>query len=595
MADRLPSRAQPFQTMTPATMKELQFRMREDKSSPLEQSSAVMKWDNETQSLVANNVYSEKGNSKAVIESYNKSYETSMNNNRLQWKNHLNPLTLRYAAEVYPYGGGIAPARELGKHEITLSYLGSPAGAKLIALHQGEYGFESSERFQTTKEPTLFQDDQLKEQMISQLVSGEYDSRKEMVIPVLPYPIRTNNETLNPNSPDYFHDEGNFKLGTIEEAVRKNPDYWNQKIPGLDASDAPLDNYQKELIWREHIDKEVTTRLFDLKEKFPLNTDTYVPTLVPGVEPQVGVWNQYAEWDGEQSPSEFRAANTTMAPATHSMDDEGYVVSARAKELIGAIAADKTMIQNGLMPVDNPEETIDSMDNTLTSLRNGNQIYPNWRSVEGEYNPDSKYDIESAAWFWDGAADQCPEFAGRFNRHELTREWAAREQENAIKQGKWETNYLFPEFEPGLWSDVDTINKKYLDQYVEPDADINVPRDSYNHPRMVAIRENTSQGMSSAANLLATNNIQREEEKTYSEGRDSNTARHRMVQNMKIDMDKLYETNAMGNPVLVTKAENPEQGLIIEDFVKDPTWKEYAKVKGDLDNYTDQSGQQTRD
>ena len=69
MADRLPSRAQPFQTMTPATMKELQFRMREDKSSPLEQSSAVMKWDNETQSLVANNVYSEKGNSKAVIES----------------------------------------------------------------------------------------------------------------------------------------------------------------------------------------------------------------------------------------------------------------------------------------------------------------------------------------------------------------------------------------------------------------------------------------------------------------------------------------------------------------------------------------------
>ena len=247
------------------------------------------------------------------------------------------------------------------------------------------------------------------------------------------------------------------------------------------------------------------------------------------------------------------------------------------------------------MPVDNPEETIDSMDNTLTSLRNGNQIYPNWRSVEGEYNPDSKYDIESAAWFWDGAADQCPEIAGRFNRHELTREWAAREQENAIKQGKWETNYLFPEFEPGLWSDVDTINKKYLDQYVEPDADINVPRDSYNHPRMVAIRENTSQGMSSAANLLATNTIQREEEKTYSEGRDSNTARHRMVQNMKIDMDKLYETNAMGNPVLVTKAENPEQGLIIEDFVKDPTWKEYAKGKGDLDNYTDQSGQKTRD
>ena len=60
-------------------------------------------------------------------------------------------------------------------------------------------------------------------------------------------------------------------------------------------------------------------------------------------------------------------------------------------------------------------------------------------------------------------------------------------------------------------------------------------------------------------------------------------------------MQKLIKETLTIAAQLVTKAENPEQGLIIEDFVKDPTWKEYAKVKGDLDNYTDQSGQQTRD
>ena len=75
---------------------------------------------------------------------------------------------------------------------------------------------------------------------------------------------------------------------------------------------------------------------------------------------------------------------------------------------------------------------------------------------------------------------------------------------------------------------------------------------------MVDLRQNTKQGMSSAANLLATNNVQRDEEITYSDGRDSNTARHRMAQRMQIDMDKLSLTNEMGNPTYITTHENKE-------------------------------------
>ena len=594
MADRLPSRAQPFRQLTPSTMKSMQLRMREDKSTPIERSLAETRWDPETGTRVMTSEFT-KGDSKAVIKSFEESYDTRMSNNRLQWKNHLNPLTLRYAAEVYPYGGGIAPARELGKHELTLSYLGSPTAAKIIALHQSDNGFESSDKFKTTGEPSLLQDEQLKQQMINQLVSGTRTEDGNKIVPLLPYPIRQTQERLDPTDRSYFYGENNFRLGTIEDAVRSNPDYWNDKIPSLGASGQPLDDGQKELIWREHIDKNVAPALYDLRTRFPLNTDTYVPTLIKGSEPTLQVWTgDGVKWDGVQSPEEFRKANTILEPATHSMDDNGNVVSARSKELMGAIAADKTMIEEGLMPVDNPQEAVEQMNATLNSLQAGNQVYASWRSIDG-FNPDSSAEINYAAQFWGGAEDQCKEYYDNNNSKDLRERWQAREQEIAIKQGKWETNYLFPEFEPGLWSSVDTINKKYLDDFVDADTDTNLPRDSYNNPLMVDLRENTAQGMSSAANLLATNNMQKDEEITYSDGRDSNTARHRMAQNMKIDMEKLSMTNEMGNPTYITRTEDPERGLIIEDFVKDPTWKEYAKVKGDLDNYTDQSGQKTRD
>jgi hypothetical protein len=515
----------------------------------------------------------------------------------MQWENHLNPLTLRYAAEVYPYGGGLAPVREMGNHELILGYLGSPATAKLIALHQNEYGSKASEQYKTTGEPTFIEDEQLRREMINQLVSGFEDPNLGHV-PVLPYPIREVKGELDPKDRSYFYQQGHFRLGTLEDAVRSNPMYWNDKIPALQATEAPLDDNQKELIWKEHIDPEITPGLHDLTQ-FPLTTEIEVPSLVPGTSPTLPVWNQHAEWDGEMSPDEFRKANTIEAPATHRMDEDGYVVSARAKELIGAIAADKTMIEKGLMTVDNPEETLAEMDATLNSLRAGNKVHESWRAVDSGYNPANAMEIEAAAWFWGGAGDQCPEYADKHDEKVLKTEWNKREQQIAMKQGKWETNYLFPEFEPGLWSDVDTINEKYLDKFYELDdksgQEINFPRDGYNHPRMVFLREETLGGMDSAANLVATNKAHKDEEITYAQGRDANTPRHRMAQNMRFGLDKFDDYDEMGNPKFVTHIDNPEQGLVIGDFVKDPTWKKYAKIKGDLDSFNDQSGQKTRD
>ena len=592
---KLPARRRD-DTFDMSSIKKMQFRMAERGTSSKENSMATMVWDPETNTAVPSKLFP-KGDSKAMVESFNQSYDTRMSNNRLQWENHLNPLTLRYAAEVYPYGGGVAPAREMGNHELVLGYLGSPATAKLIALHQNEYGFEPVEQFKTTGEPTFIQDEQLKQDMVNQLVSG-FEDPDLGKIPVLPYPIRMAKGELDPNEKSYFYQQGNFRLGTLEDAVTSNPDYWNQKIPGLGASGESLDDGQKKLIWKEHIDKEITPGLYDLTS-FPLTTEIEVPSLVPGTSPTIPVWNQHAEWDGVMSPDEFRKANTIEAPATHRMDEDGYVVSARAKELIGAIAADKTMIEKGLMTVDNKQETLNEMNATLKSLREGNKVNESWRDVGSGYNPENAMEIHGAAMFWGGARDQCPEFADTYDATTLSSEWNKREQQIAMKQGKWETNYLFPEFEPGLWSNVDTVNKKYLDQWTEFDNNsehiINFPRDSYNHPRMAYLREDTPGGMDSAANLVATNTNQRDEEITYSQGRDVNTPRHRMAQNMRFNTELLYNQDELGNPEFVTQIQNPEQGLVIEDFVNDPTWKKYARIKGDLDSFNDQSGQKTRD
>ena len=609
---------------------------------PKGETTVGMKWDSEIKQYVENKEMSKyitpRANIVAVADHQNRVAENYKHQHRV----HLNPLTMRYAAEVYPYGGGIAPMRDLRKHELSIAFLGSPAVAKAMTVYQGRHSDEF-ERHGFTEDPkdekykptntedaypvveqtsisvgdnSFVADGELQQNYMNQLIKGYTDKNLKKKIPLLPYPVRRESFEIeigplnNINKGKGMYEPGALQVGTIQEAIWNNPKYWKNHIGGEIKPNEELTDSQVEDAW-DHIEPRLMPMLYGLHKDFPLSTDFDVPQMGPN-SPTITHWNNEMDKPDDMSMEDYLNPNNpdspaTRLPATHSMDVEGNVMSARIKEIESWIAMDKHLVEQGLkyqeLSDEERSELLELLDHSQRSIANGNWIRPQWRNTgEGkisQYDPHASEAVLLTTSFWAFPNDQIPEWnkPDKLPHNDFARQtFQERMQEQSALRGVWETNYLFPEFEPGLWANVNQVEGAYWDDWTYEDK--HFPRDSHNTERATALREihdGAIMGLDSAANLVATNAEQKNEEERYAQQQPgADTSRHRMRRRMGFGDEVEYKVTDAGEPGFVTRIPGAAAGKTIADFLNDKTLSEYAHLKGKLDTYDEEGGQMVR-
>ena len=230
---------------------------------------------------------------RAYQEAYAKNYVKQAYNEKLEWKEKgVNPVTLNLPAQVYPYGGGLAPHRNLTKQELVVYYLGSRAVANTIMQYKVENG-------------TANVDPEDAQSARNRLIKGDIvDGRN---VPLVPYPILTDR-----------NGEESFRVGSIEESVLRNRQWWNANTPGLQIQ--PVQDRQVELtdsqvnaVW-DRVSPEMYKRVGNPLLQQDIGRERLVPT-IRGHEPLV------------------RNAEGEFVKAVHGFDFDGTINSARNQEL----------------------------------------------------------------------------------------------------------------------------------------------------------------------------------------------------------------------------------------------------------------------
>ena len=371
---------------------------------------------------------------KAYQEAYAKNYVKQAYNEKLEWKEKgVNPVTLNLPAQVYPYGGGLAPHRNLTKQELVVYYLGSRAVANTIMQYKIENG-------------TANVDPEDAQSARNRLIKGDIvDGRN---VPLVPYPILTDR-----------NGEESFRVGSIEESVLRNRQWWNANTPGLDIQ--PVQDRQVELtdsqvnaVW-DRVSPEMYKRVGNPLLQQDIGRERLVPS-IRGHEPLV------------------RNDNGKFVKAVHGFDFDGTINSARNQELQQLIQQELEVEEynSGMYSSGSKEESI--INNRIDLLRQSAEavaeertVKPRWAAMQkGDFEDfdDIKRDVgisEDNLDFWGGPLEFRDQIDDEVQKDAIVN-WNQTEQNKALHFGLWETNYLNPETEPGMFAAPKTIEYRTL-------------------------------------------------------------------------------------------------------------------------------------
>ena len=368
-----------------------------------------------------------------VQKDYATRYVNQSYNEKLEWKEKgVDPVTLNMPSEVYPYGGGLSPHRQMTKQELAVNYLGSRAVAQTIMQYKIDEG-------QANIAP---QDAQLSR---NRLIRGDYDEEFDETVPVIPYPVVSQ-----------YKGEETFRVGTVEEAVLREKRWWNKNVEGLQDRDVITEN-QKELtdeqvnaVWRK-IQPEVNRRVGWALLKQDIGRERPVPS-IRGSEPLI------------------RKSDGTFEPAVHGFDFDGTINSARNQELTERIEQDLELADyNG--ETERAQLLADSLDRVVDER----VIKPRWAMLATRQsdpnNPEKTETFEDVKRAPSIAQDNL-EFWGMpleyrdqvdvEERQDGMVNWHNQHQYRALHAGAWETNYINPEFEPGMFASPRDIEYRTL-------------------------------------------------------------------------------------------------------------------------------------
>tara|TARA_Y100000310_G_scaffold165767_1_gene165517 strand:- start:5481 stop:7244 length:1764 start_codon:yes stop_codon:yes gene_type:complete len=540
-------------------------------------------------------------------KSYTRLLTAEQYHEKLDWKaKGVDPITLNKPAKVFPYGGGLAPVRSLTKQELVARYLGSRAIANVCLQYKHERG--------TTTEASKEDIRQIRRE----LIEGYYSETFKDTVPIIPYPV--------------FKDEGP-NVGTVEESIMSNRVWWNKNV----FSPSNMVNEKQDQLSEAQV-KEAWDRI---------SPELYARVGTPVLEQDLGRERPVPSTKGY--PAKIKNIHGEWETAHHGFDYTGTVNSARNQELLIKLTKD-------LEEADRKGETskAELLEKSIQNVKRERALQPRWAQMASSEvdpsNPNSEKQSFAAVIaepdivghnleFWGGGLEQARD-ADPIEKQDAIVNWNNNEQSRALHAGSWETNYINPEFEPGMFSHPNNIEyrtvgvtakynraaarkldvtpgeveRKYIFGQLNPrDFYPNDPKERERFDRDVADASLNTQSSTAVQNALkkwvkeqqgknfnyeghtktsallylTPNETQKINEEEFAGNPDSmanwNTTRHEFAENIAPqNEDAAYEMKTYVKPLrqeLIDspKAESIETGLMEESNV----WAEYARVRGD--------------
>tara|TARA_B100000424_G_scaffold67697_1_gene50158 strand:+ start:6288 stop:8204 length:1917 start_codon:yes stop_codon:yes gene_type:complete len=380
-----------------------------------------------------------------------RNFITQSRNEKIEWKEKgVNPITLNMPSKVYPYGGGLAPVRQMTKQELVTVYLGSRAVANIIMQDKIDKG----------KSVVRYEDAQVSR---NRLIRGDIKDGEN--VPLLPYSVP-------------IEKGESYKTGTFEEAVLKDKRWWNDNVPDLQfdtvrENQTELTDSQVNAVWK-YIQPEINNRIGSALREQDIGRERLVPS-IRGFEPEI------------------KDSRGVFVRAKHGFDFDGNINSARNQELIVLLDQElKTLVKNKerirqefgerspeFSSINDREKLIRQ---SIKTVREERILKPRWAAMQD----DKKNDLETfedvkrnqgvssnVMRFW-GGPYEIRDKLDTEERRDAVVKWNLDAQYNSLHLGHWETNYLNPELEPGMFAAPENIeyrtfgaNSLYNDRILE--------------------------------------------------------------------------------------------------------------------------------
>ena len=367
-------------------------------------------------------------------------------------KSNVNPYTLKLDAQVFPFGGGLAPIRNLRSPELNVDYLGTRGTARVIAAEQS-YNYNDDDFWAGQERKSI--PDNVGRKARSELISGywtnyntgedsprtsedkdgfrtvegnyNYHMRNQedsdtYRVPVLPYPV----------SPD---GGSNWKVGTIEEAVMLDKDSWNEKIAKRAKADTPeyIENDQTALTQTQvdavyEIAREGFKQKFGyLPAEFELNREREIP---PVMGQEVRIFESPEDSIGE--------------PASHAMSYDGDVDTTRNQEIIARLEYQMEQYDSDSKEYKALADLTNEIDEKTTRPAGWSDYL-----APDEMGWDAKTEnVERVGQWWGQGLND--EF--KLDKKKSFEDWTKGSQEASLHSGNWETNYWDTHYEPDMFA-----------------------------------------------------------------------------------------------------------------------------------------------
>ena len=372
-------------------------------------------------------------------------------------RSNVNSYTLKISAQTFPFGGGLAPIRDLRPPEMNVDFVGTRATANILVAEQakGDSSEADTQKARSELISGFYFNEQTNKEAPRETWTDEKDGLRRMeghadyhkrnqedsdttVVPVLPYAV----------TPDGGN---NWTIGTIEDDVMANKESWNNEIGKHLGSDEEFSEYikpdQKHLTQKQVdavytlIRPHVDNRFKALINEFELNRQRVIPPVMN----QPVLLKTFPGDVGE--------------PAYHAMSADGFVETARNQEIIARLE-----YQAEQYPKDSEDYKAlkDLVDNTLAKSTRP----PGWSNYyspgEHEYSNtltdgEKMYNVNQ---WWDGGVpwskSHVPENANQYDN------WKDNQQEKQLHHGSWETNYWNTHYEPDMFASNEAVEYSML-------------------------------------------------------------------------------------------------------------------------------------
>ncbi len=363
-----------------------------------------------------------------------RNFITQSRNEKIEWKEKgVNPITLNMASKVYPYGGGLAPVRQMTKQELVSIYLGSRAVANIIMQDKIDKG-ESVVRYEDAQVSR------------NRLIKGDIKDGEN--VPLLPYSVP-------------IEKGKRYKTGTFEEAVLKDKRWWTDNVPDLlydplRENQTELTDQQVNAVWK-YIQPVINNRIGSALREQEIGRERQVPS-IRGFEPEI-----------KNSRGEF-------VRAKHGFDFDGNINSARNQELLVLLDKElKTLLKNKEkirqeFGERSPEfssikEREDLIRQSIDTVSEERILKPRWAAMQDDRSEDLETfeDVKrnqgvssNVMKFWGGPFEILDTLDAE-ERKDAVVKWNLDAQYNSLHLGHWESNYLNPELEPGMFAAPENI------------------------------------------------------------------------------------------------------------------------------------------